>query len=184
MRYLCGLAAIVLAMAGAGCIGSVSAVLSDDATRFEPGLLGTWIDSGSKERAVITRRGARGYSIQYTDDQGQVVSFDGVLGRSAGHYFLDVQPIAAALGPYKDLVLRLHIPVMLDSIGTRIHSAMLEPDSLDQYLRRFSSAVPFGRTNDGLALKGSSTDVERFLGTYVQRSGALARPSTWSRRLP
>lgn len=184
MSSIRGLLVGLLTAATWGCLGSVNPVIPDSAASFEPQLLGTWSDSASRERAVITQTGPRSYGIQYTDEQGQTLSLVGLLGRSRERFILDVQPTAAALGPYKDLVVRLHIPVILDSIGPRIHLAILEPDSLDQYLRTHPRAIAHGRTRDGLVLTADSPELGQFFATYLQRPGALSAPSTWIRRSP
>jgi hypothetical protein len=183
----------VLSAATWGCIGSVNPVIPDSAASFEPQLLGTWSDSASRERAVISQTGPRSYGIQYTDDQGQTLSLVGLLGRNRERFILDVQPTAEAIGPYKDLVVRLHIPVILNSIGPRIQVAILEPDSLDQYLRTHPRAIAHGRTHAGAQVGGSreavvltadSPELWQFFATYLQRPGALSAPSTWIRRSP
>lgn len=174
----------VVTVATWGCLGSVNPVVLESAASFEPQLLGTWSDSASRERAVVTQAGPRSYGIQYTDDQGQTVSLVGLLGRNRDRLILDVQPTAQALGPYKDLVVRLHIPVILTWIGPRVHVAILEPDSLDQYLRTHPSAIAHGRTRDGLVLTADSPDLGQFFAAYLQRPGALSAPSTWIRRSP
>ena len=133
-------------VAACGCLGSVNPIVPEDAAVFEPQLLGTW--SGGfdpAEQAVVTQAGPRSYAIEYTDHQGATVSLVGQLGRTGGRLVLDVQATAAALGPYRDLVLRLHVPVMLDSIGPQIQVANLEADSLDRYLRAHPRAIAHGR---------------------------------------
>lgn len=182
-RFVLGVAAVatVAAVAATGCVGSVNHFVDDGDARFEPGLLGTWFDSSSHERVVITRGGALDYAIRYTDDKGETVSLEGVLGRSRGGYVLDVQPGATALGPYEGLVVRLHIAIVLDSLGARVHASILEPDSIDHYLKSHPRAVPHVTVQDGLALTGSSAEVAAFLAEYLQRPGVLAAPSTWTR---
>jgi len=152
---------------------------------FEPQLLGTW--SGGfdpAEQAVVTQAGPRSYAIEYTDHQGATVSLVGQLGRTGGRLVLDVQPTAAALGPYRDLVLRLHIPVLLDSIGPQIQVANLEADSLDRYLRAHPRAIAHGRSGDGHVLTGKSPQLWRFFGAYLRRPGVAEGPTTWRRRSP
>ena len=184
MKRMHGCLVAILTAATWGCVGSVNPAIPDNATSFEPQLLGAWSDSASTERAVITQSGPRSYGIQYTDAQGQTVSFVGLLGRNEERFILDVQPAAEALGPYKDFVVRLHIPVILDAIGHRVHVAVLEPDSLDRYLRRHPSAIAHGRTHDGIVLTADTPALERFFATYLQRPGVLSAPSTWLRRSP
>lgn len=174
----------IVALASSGCIGSVNAVLPDRALLFDERLLGTWHDSASREHAVITRDGLLRYAIAYTDDRGETVSLIGRLGRDRDRFILDVQPVADSLGAYRDLVVRLHIPVLLDAIGPRIHVAILEPDSLNAFLYANPGAIAHGRTDDGVTLTASSADIQRFLSTYLQRPGVRAAPSTWTRRAP
>ena len=183
MRFMRGFVLGVVAVV-CGCVGSVNPVIDDRSATFDPALLGTWSDSAGKERAVITQGAPRTYAIQYTDDAGETVSFNGTLGRSGTRYILDVQPTSAALGPYKDLVVRLHIPVILDATSGRIHVATLDGDALDRFLRSNPGAVAHGRTSDGLVLTADTPGLERFFAGYLQRPGALMTPSTWIRRSP
>lgn len=170
-----------LAVAVYGCVGSVNVVIPDRATRFESQLLGTWEDSASRERAVVTQRGPRAYAIDYADEQGKRLSLLGVLGASRGHLVLDLQPAAPGLGAYADLVVRLHIPLILDSIGNSIHVATLERDSLDEYLRRYPRAIAHMRSADGFVLTANPQALQRFLASYIERPGVLSKPSTWRR---
>lgn len=117
----------MIAAATSGCIGAANPTVAENATIFDPLLLGTWTDSASREHAIVTQSGPRGYAIQYTDDQGHTMALTGHLGRNRDRFILDVQPTAEALGAYKDLVVRLHIPLVLDSIGPRIHVASWSP---------------------------------------------------------
>src|SRR5213593_2560873 len=159
---------IGLAVAVYGCVGSVNVVIPDRATRFESQLLGTWEDSASSEHAVVTQRGLRAYAIDYTDEQGKRLSLLGVLGASRGHLILDLQPAAPGLGAYADLVVRLHIPLILDSIGNSIHVATLERDSLDEYLRRHPRAIAHMRCGR-VCPDRESTGAATVLG-FVHRS--------------
>ena len=112
------------------------------------------------------------------------MSLVGRLGRVRDRFILEVQATADALGAYKDAVVRLYIPVILDSVGPRIHVAILQPDSLDQYLRAHPNAIAHVRTQDGLALTADSPELQQFFAAYLQRPGALQAPSTWMRRSP
>ena len=166
------------------CAGSVSSSVPASATIFDPQLLGTWTDSATNERAVMTQAGPRTYAVQYTDGQGQTLSLIGLLGRAGGHFILDVQPTAPALGAYKDLVVRLHIPLILDTIGGRIHVATLERDSLDHYLRSHPRAVAHSRGRDGFVLTANSLALHQFLMSYIARPRVLSAATTWERRSP
>ena len=173
-----------LAVAAIGCQGTINSSIPDGATIFEPQLLGTWTDSASRERATVRQKGPRSYSIRYTDDHGHTVSLVGRLGHSRERLILDVQPTPAGLGPYNDFVVRLHIPLILDSIGPRTRIAILEPDSLDRYLRTNAPAIAHARTHDGLVLTAGSPELERFFSRYLLRPGVLSASSTWLRRSP
>ena len=52
-----------IAALACGCIGSATPVVDEGGTGYDPRLLGTWGESASVERAVITQRGPRSYSI-------------------------------------------------------------------------------------------------------------------------
>ena len=108
----------------------------------------------------------------------------GWLGRIQGRLLLDVQPTSEAVGAYSDLVVRLHVPLILDSIGQRIQVAALEGDSLDQYLHTAPRAIAHVGTGDGVVLTADSPVLNRFFRKYLERPGVLSVPSTWVRRSP
>ena len=174
--------AALIALGLYGCLGATSSFVPDGEAILDPRLLGTWTDSASHERAVITPAGSHSYAILYTDGQGRTVSFIGVLGRGPDNFILDVQPPADALGGYRDYAVRLHIPVVLDGIGPRIRVSVLEPDSLDRYLRDQPRALAHLRIGDQLALTADTPTLWQFVTTYIRRTGALTTPSTWIRR--
>ena len=174
----------VVAFATSACVGSLDAVVPEDAAFFDPRLLGTWDAPDSSEHAVITRGEPLQYAIEYTDSDGKPVSLIGRLGRARDRFILDVQPTGEALGPYRDLVVRLHIALILDSIGPRTTMAILEPDSLDAFLRAHPGAIAHlrGDGGKGLVLTATSRALQPFFAMYLQRPGALASASTWARR--
>ena len=184
MGSIRGFVAGVAALVTMGCIGSVNPIVPESEGIFNASLLGTWIDSDSSERTVITKAGPHSYAIAYTDDHGQTVLLTGILSRSRDRFILDVQPTASGLGAYNDFVVRLHIALVLDSLGPRTHLAILEPDSLDHFLRAQPAAIAHARSGDGVVLTASSSALVPFLATYISRPGALAKPSTWIRQSP
>jgi len=184
IKSIRGLSIAVLTAAMCGCIGSSNPVIPESARTFDPRLVGTWSDSALTKRAVITQTGPLSYGIQYTENQDQPLSLTGLLGRSRRGFILDVQATKAALGPYDDLVVRLHLAMVLDTIGPRIRVAILEPDSLDKYLRTNPGAIAHGRMTDNVMLTADTPELWQFLATYLQRPSALAAPTLWIRRSP
>lgn len=69
-------------------------------------------------------------------------------------------------------------------MGQRIHVAVLEGDSLDNYLRSEPRAIAHVGTGDEVVLTADSPVLDRFFGKYLQRPGVLSAPSTWVRRSP
>jgi hypothetical protein len=164
-----------------GCIGSVQPVIEEGNATFDPALLGTWADSASAERAVITADGPRRYAIRYTDDAGQTMLLTGVLGRIDARRVLDVQATSKDLGAYKDVVVRMHFPLVLDAPGPRLHVATLETDSLGRFLERNPRAVAHVGTEGALLLTADTPTLVRFLERYLRRPGSVAAPTTWIR---
>ena len=180
MRGLRGVLVGLSCAATTACVGAVNSFVPDGAARFAPELLGTWTDSASTERAVITQAGPRQYAIVYTDYRGDTKRYLGLLGRAGARQVLDVQPDA----PSEDDPERLHVAIILDTIGPRIVIAVLERDTLTAYLEANPRAIAHRRTKDSLVLTAGSKELAGFLSAYLRRPGALGDASTWIRRAP
>lgn len=182
-------ALMVLVAAGvAGCgVGSVSPLVSDADIRFDPALVGAWQDSSGSESAVVAAVGPDRYSVVYTDSDGKVGRFRGVLGRVGSWRVLDLEPDDLPLEAsdvYKSLLLPLHGAVFVESIEPRLRFRILEVDSLKGYLQREPGAIAHAMRDEAVVLTAPTADLQRFLAAYAGRSGALGGPNVMVRRSP
>ena len=182
MRPIRVLAVSLCCAVSSGCVTSLQPAITERDAHFAPELVGTWTDSANTERAVITRSGARGYGIAYTDDRGETKRFIGRLGRVGAHHVLDLENAEPETAPGDSS--GTHLALVLDTIGLRISVAVLEPDTLNAYLQAHPRAVAHRRTKDETVLTASSADLSKFLAVYLQRPGVLSEPALWIRRAP
>lgn len=171
-----------------GCVGSLYPVYSPADVAFDPALLGTWADSESGERAVITRHEKDGYVIVLTEENGKSGRFIAHLARVNGRLTLDLIPDKGAIvaySTYTDLLLPLHAFVFLDTIGPRLRITTLSPDSLGEHLKRNPSAVAhLGNDADRQFLTAPTRELQTFLGSYLRRPKVLTDPAVWIRQAP
>src|SRR5512140_24711 len=112
-RTRCLLITIACAVTTA-CVSSEHPYVNDDDARVASALLGTWTDSASTERAVVTQDGPRRYGIAYTDDRGETKRFIGRLGRVGARHLLDLEDVASAGEPSAKDSAGAHLAIFLD----------------------------------------------------------------------
>jgi len=180
-------ALLVLVAAGiAGCgVGSVSPLVSDADIQYDSTLVGSWQDSSANESVVITAVSPNRYSLTYTDSEGKIGRFRGVLGQVNSLRILDLEPEDLPLEAsdvYKSLLLPLHGAVFIDSIDPQLRFRILETDSLKHYLQQQPRAITHVMRDDAVVLTAQTPDLQRFLVSYVRRGGALGGPNVMARR--
>lgn len=127
----------------------------------------------------------------YRDSSGDTGRFTARLGQLGARRVLDVQPEDLELDVsdvYKSLLLPLHGFVFLETRGQALHVATLEADTLRRYLERNPTAIPHivlkdgAYKGDGIALTASSSDLQRFLTSYLDRPDVLDEAGVWQRK--
>ena len=167
--------------------GSVNPIFPEQDTQSEPGLIGTWEDSASKESATVTAGGATGYVVDYRDSDGKTGRFRARAGRLGRYRALDLEPADLAddlSDTYKSLLLPIHSPIIIDSIGETLQFRFLEGDSIRQFLSRNPGRAAHVVRDDAVLLTGSTAEVRRFLAAMVTRPGVLGELTVWRRRRP
>lgn len=179
---------LLVAVGVAGCgVGSVSPLVSDTDIRYDSTLVGTWRDSSASESVVIAPVSPNRYSIVYTDSDGKVGRFHGVLGEVNSLRVLDLEPedLPREMSDvYKSLLLPLHGAVFIDSTDPQLRFRILEADSLKRFLERQPRAIAHVMRDEAVVLTAQTTDLQRFLVTYVRRSGALGSSNVMVRSSP
>lgn len=179
------LTAIVLCFALGGCVVSVNPVVNTSAATFDARLVGTWQEADGKDRIVVTRGDANLYAIDYTDSDGQVGHFEAHLGRLGQRTVLDVQPTARESSPMPEgaSMIRGHIVYVVTITADSVRMSLFDPKALRAAIKSKSVSMASFDDHDQVVLTGDTGELQRALGAYIERKGALDEPSTW-RRVP
>jgi hypothetical protein len=187
VRRASALALLATVGLGACGVGAVSEIVPEDESRFDARLLGAWVTEDGRESATITGDSASGYEILYRDTDGKENPLEARLGTIGGFAVLDVRPAEVTLAQgdiYTSLLLRLHAPLVIDSVGRILRFRLLESDSLEQFLEREPGAVPHTLIEHEVVLTARTPELRRFLAAFLRRPGVLGEPATWMRPDP
>lgn len=185
------MAAVACAVFLSGCfVVSVNPLFRDQDLTFEPALLGTWTtpcnegnEPGRPCSLVFSSADHKTYTVEYTDENGVTVGFDGYLGQLGQHLYLDVVPHSSELKGVplaaRDHALLLHSFWKLGLKPAELTLTALRSDeALRRALRR--AGMPTGSTRtashwerDYDLLLGSTPELQHFLRTYG------AKPEAW-----
>lgn len=127
-----------------GCgVSSVSPFVSGTDIAYDARLVGSWSDSDGKESAVIVRDGD-GYGISYTDSDGKVGRFYGILGRLGTRHVLDVFPENLPREKsdlYLSLLVRTHGILVLELADHQLPIRALKVEAITKLLKERPSLV-------------------------------------------
>ena len=181
MRAVPGLIISLCCAAVEGCVTSVQPYVTEQSAVFAPELVGAWADSAGREQAVVTKTGVRLYGITYTDDNGETKRFKGRLGRIGAYRVLDLES-NEPLEPGNES--GTHLALVLDTLAPRVAIAVLEPDTLIQYLSAHPEAIAHRLRKDETVLTAGSDELVKFLAAYLRQPDVLSERTTWVRRGP
>lgn len=167
------------------CMGfSVQPVYTDSDLAYDPGLLGTWRDSGSTALASVTAVKASAYAIALTDEDGKQGEFAAHLARVGDMTLLDVEPGAlpeTLSESYRIHFAPLHSFFFVKQDKDRLVLTSLELDSLKDFLRSQPGAVPHFLHDNDVVLTAEPKVTQAFLVSYLQRPGVLGDSLVWKR---
>lgn len=178
-------AVAVLPLLLTACVVSIEPVIPESDSVFEPALLGTWVQEGSGETAVISDAGDGGYLIDYVDAQGERGQFAGRLGWLEKHLILEITPVLPDLDAsdeYEALILPARVQIAVIVRAGELQAAVLDPDSLRDMLRRDVTRTPHltdAAAERDIVLTGTTTEMRTWLIDYLQRPGVLGEASIW-----
>jgi hypothetical protein len=182
------LALCALSLTACG-VASISPIVSSAEQEFDPALVGPWESPDDGSSAVITAENAPDYVVLVTDDDGKLAHFDARLGRLGAHRVLDLSPNPSAIGDqsafYQSLMLPLHSFVVVDRVtASELRFRMVEPDSLDDLLRRNPGLVAHrpGQGEMGPVITAETPEVRRFFAELIRRPGFLGDTQRFVRR--
>ena len=184
------LAAVAVCMLS-GCVSSLSPFVSGSDIAYDARLVGSWSDSDGKESAVIVRDG-NGYDISYTDSDGKVGRFHGVLGRLGTRQVLDVFPQdlpRERSETHLSLLVPTHGILVVELADRQLTIRALEVEAIKNLLKERPSLVghvvvpnSFEPKGENIVLTASTADVRKFLSEIMERPGVLGNSESWRRK--
>jgi hypothetical protein len=179
-----GFATLACATLAAACALSTDAVVPERDAIFDQRLIGAWQDTSGGDRVIVSRAGAKGYAIEYTDGAGKVARLEGRLGEVGKRMVLDLWATPRetdVVDPYRSLLIPGHLLVALDVGNGEIRTASLDPDSLIPRLHTGEMPLSYVLDHGRVILNGTTAQLRGSLGTYMQRPGGLVETGTWRR---
>ncbi|MGH9669486.1 MAG: hypothetical protein ACRD3A_05165 [Terriglobales bacterium] len=179
---------------------SVNPLFRDQDLTFEPALIGTWTtpcsEASEKAKAcqlAFASSDQKTYSVEYTDEKGVAVKFDGYLGRLGKNLYLDVVPQSSELKGMseaaEDHALLAHSFWKLSLKKDELTLASLRSDpALKQALHtaRMRTGVKRATSkweSDYNLLLGSTQELQRFFAAYGAKPEAWeSEPAVWRRQ--
>ena len=178
IRLLYRTALLASAMMAVGCmVMMVHAPYTDADLTFDPGLIGTWLDSADAEIIQVISHEDRAYVLVWTDEDGRSGRFIGHQFRLGQNVFLDIvpEPLHSPLEIYENYFLPLRTLLLMKRDGPRLDVRILNIDSLRQYLETHPSAVTYTVVNhsgdEDILLTAPTNRLRLFLADYVRRPG-------------
>jgi hypothetical protein len=186
-------AAVLVSALLTACVISIEPTIPPSESVFEPGLLGTWVEAGQKDTAVVTRDGEGGYLIDYTDQDG-TGRFTGRLGRLSDHLLLEVRPVLAETGAsdaYEALLLPGHLLFVVTLADPEMHLAPLDIDAVREALSRDELRTPHLSYSENsiegreqVILTGTSAELRIWLRQVLDHPDVLGETGIWRRVAP
>lgn len=171
-----------LALALAGCVVALDAIVPESDAMFDPRLVGTWEEVSGSDLAVISGASDHAYAIEHTSE-GEISRFQARLGSLGGRLVLDVwaTPDDGEVPQlYADIMVAGHTLFVLDIGSDEVSAAALDLDSLLNHLRS-EQPFPHRQLDEQLVLHGTTDQLRAALGTHLASPGILAEPSVWRR---
>lgn len=167
MKHTKYLVCLVGVLTLSGCIPvSLHGIHEEGNTVYDPNLLGTWINPGSKDECWSFSQGEdTSYELALTLD-GETAPFIVHLVRLEDSLFLDLYPAEAELDTAGFYLLHLcpvHSFLQVKQIGSTLKLVGLDIDSTQSLLEENPKELAHTITADRLVMTASSEDLRRFL---------------------
>ena len=184
MRRMLTLGVVGLALSIAGCVPSVFPLYTDKDVRFDPALVGEWLEKGSTDESwTFTKSGSNAYGLVYREHQ-QMASFDVHLLRLGTHQFLDMTPDAEGLKKieapdiYKSALIPGHLFVKVSQITPVLKMAFLDPKWIKTYLRDHPAEIAhFLYQGEDVILTAPTRDLQTFITKHADDKDAFGDES-------
>ena len=174
--------ALIVALAASGCVPSVHPIYTEKDIVFDEGLIGVWAEPGSDETWAFTRLegSENAYRLLYTDEDAKAGAFVTHLVKVRNHYFLDLfpeEPELASNDFYKQHLFPMHTFMHVVQLAPKLQLRVVEPEWLEEYLRKHPRALEHEIAGDSLLLTASTRDLQAFHIKHLKTEGAYGDPS-------
>jgi len=154
-----------------GCVPSLNPFYLDSDIIFDSALIGAW--TYEKETWNFTGDGEKRYKFVHTDDQGHTAQFVANLIKIKDRRFLDffIQKIGSDdIDPWAGAsLIPGHLLIKVERIGATLDIAAMNPDWLDEHLKKNPKAIAHQRASDKRVLLTASTEeLQKFVMEFAE----------------
>jgi hypothetical protein len=186
MRKLLPVFLAVVLCSLSGCIVSLHPIYTDADVIFEPALLGTWSEAGSKETWRFEKADSLTYSVTSTDEQGKIGNFEGRLAKVKGTTFLDLYPVLPETS-YNDVylwhLLPAHTFTVVESVTSNLTITDVDFNWLKEYLARNPGEIRHEIVDGKVVFTAGTAELQAFAVKHLQTAGAYEKPTVLERVL-
>jgi hypothetical protein len=169
---------LLFALALAGCVPSWNPFYTEKDLTFDPALVGAWrpveAKESSKEAWGFSKAGDKLYELAQTDEEGRKAVFDARLFKLKDHLFLDlyltkIEGDDLKVNAWASLsLLPAHLLLRLEQIKPALKLAVMNPDWIQNYLKKSPDAIAHRIVSDGNVVLAASTDeLQRFILAHL-----------------
>lgn len=187
MKTIGLVAAAAILVFAAGCIRSIQPFYTEEDVIFDPGLVGTWSEEGSKETWEFSKGNENEYRLVYTDDKGKSGAFVIHLLKIDGKMFMDFFPEDPDLPQndfYRFHLLPVHSFAYVAQIAPSLRMSFPDPDWLKETLAADPQAIAHERIEGDIILTASTRKLQAFWLKNLQADGAFGNFSDMLRNQP
>ena len=185
MKRLQILIPLVLVITLSGCVPSLYPLYTDEDLIFDPALVGVWSGEDSDDTWSFTKTGEKRYQLVDTDQEGKEGTFVAHLLKIDGRLYLDLYPDKPDLEAndfYMGHLLPVHSFMRVATIEPNLRCANVNPEWVDQFLRKNPDAIKHERLEDGVVLTAQPKELQAFLAEHEKTEGAFSEFSDMVRK--
>jgi hypothetical protein len=170
---------LFLFLALTSCIPSQYPLYIEQDVRFDPAVLGAWIDEESGETWEITRAGDKKYKIVQTERDGKTSEYSAHLFLMGNQTFFNLTPKKSfdfQPGIDDPHLLTPHFFIRLSRDGTAFRASTLNPDWLRVFLEKNPASVRYQKINEEIMLTAPTSELRKFVLAHLETPGAFTKP--------
>ncbi|MBA4311983.1 MAG: hypothetical protein C0417_05075 [Chlorobiaceae bacterium] len=183
------IASIVL-FAISGCVRSLYPLFTEDDIVFNPALIGTWIETNSKNMWTFEKKGESEYTLYHYEAEydigggkkvvGDTASFIAQTGILGQYNFLDIFPgkpeTKIKNSFYNFHLFPLHTISKIWLTGDTLRLSMLDNDWLQRMVDNNAFKISHARINDQIVLTASTEELQQFVLKHAENARAFPNP--------